>query len=72
MHATEAMLNQLEALFAADAERTADRIRENASTAIEREVQRARERLREEAAHLAIELAGQRRECAGVGPGQKP
>jgi F-type H+-transporting ATPase subunit b len=41
----------------ADARATADRIRRDASTAIEQELRRARNRLREEASDLAVELA---------------
>jgi len=43
-----------------DARATADRIRRDATAAIEMELRRAREALREEAAQLAIELAGER------------
>ncbi len=42
----------------ADAQATADRIRRDATSAVDRELLRARERLREEASDLAIELAG--------------
>ena len=42
----------------ADAQVTADRIRRDATSAVDRELLRARERLREEASDLAIELAG--------------
>jgi len=42
----------------ADAQTTADRIRRDATSAVDRELRRARERLREEASDLAIELAG--------------
>lgn len=41
----------------ADARAAAERIRRDASTAIDREVRRAREELREEASELAVELA---------------
>ena len=41
-----------------DAKRAAERIRSDAGTAIERELRRARVALREEAADLAVELAG--------------
>ena len=41
----------------ADARAAADRIRSDASTAIEQELRRARERLRDEASDLAVELA---------------
>ena len=41
----------------AQARATADRIRRDAGAAVEREVSRAREQLREEAAALAVELA---------------
>jgi F-type H+-transporting ATPase subunit b len=41
----------------ADARAAAERIRGEASTAIERELRRARERLRDEASELAVELA---------------
>jgi F-type H+-transporting ATPase subunit b len=44
----------------ADAEVAAERIRNNASAAITQELRRAREQLREEAAQLAIEMAGDR------------
>jgi F-type H+-transporting ATPase subunit b len=44
----------------ADARATAERIRRDATAAIELELRRAREVLREEAAQLAIELAGER------------
>ena len=43
-----------------DARATAERIQRDATTAIELELRRAREALREEAAQLAIELAGER------------
>ena len=43
-----------------DARATAERIRSDATAAIELELRRAREVLREEAAQLAIELAGER------------
>jgi F-type H+-transporting ATPase subunit b len=43
-----------------DARATAERIRRDATTAIELELRRAREILREEATQLAIELAGER------------
>ena len=41
----------------ADARAAADRIRSDASTAIEQELRRARERLRDETSDLAVELA---------------
>lgn len=41
----------------ADARAAADRIRRDASSAIEQELRRARERLRDEASDLAVELA---------------
>lgn len=41
----------------ADARATAERIRRDASTAIEQELRRARERLRDEASDLAVEMA---------------
>ncbi|MBW2542109.1 MAG: ATP synthase F0 subunit B [Deltaproteobacteria bacterium] len=44
----------------ADARASADRIRRDAVAAVELELRRAREVLREEAAQLAIELAGER------------
>lgn len=44
----------------ADARASAERIRRDATAAIELELRRAREVLREEAAQLAIELAGER------------
>jgi len=43
-----------------DARATAERIRRDATTAIELELRRAREILREEATQLAIDLAGER------------
>lgn len=43
-----------------DAQASARRIREDAHTAVEHEIERARRALREEAADLAIELAGER------------
>jgi F-type H+-transporting ATPase subunit b len=43
-----------------DAEATAERIRADAQAAIEQELRRAREQLREDASDLAIELAGER------------
>ena len=43
-----------------EARATAERIRRDATTAIDLELRRAREALREEAAQLAIELAGER------------
>jgi F-type H+-transporting ATPase subunit b len=43
-----------------DARATAERIRRDATAAVELELRRARETLREEAAQLAIELAGER------------
>ncbi len=43
-----------------DARATAERIRRDATTAVELELRRAREILREEATQLAIELAGER------------
>lgn len=43
-----------------DAHATAERIRRDATTAVELELRRAREILREEATQLAIELAGER------------
>lgn len=46
----------------ADAQVAAERIRDNASAAITQELRRARERLREEATQLAIEMAAQRLE----------
>jgi len=42
-----------------DATATAERIRKDAHTAVEQELRRAREELREEAADLAIQLAGE-------------
>jgi F-type H+-transporting ATPase subunit b len=42
-----------------DAEATAERIRADARAAIEQELRRAREQLREDASDLAIELAGE-------------
>jgi F-type H+-transporting ATPase subunit b len=44
----------------ADARATADRIRRNATAAVELELRRARETLREEATQLAIDLASER------------
>ena len=44
----------------ADARASAERIRRDATAAVELELRRAREVLREEAAQLAIELAGER------------
>ena len=50
----------------ADARASADRVRRDATTAIEQEVRRAHERLREEAADLAVDLAaGMLREQVG-------
>ena len=43
----------------ADAAASADRIRADARTAVDQELRRARDQLREEAADLAIELAGE-------------
>jgi F-type H+-transporting ATPase subunit b len=43
-----------------DARATAERVQRDATTAIELELRRAREILREEATQLAIELAGER------------
>lgn len=43
-----------------DAEATAERIRADAGAAIDQELRRAREQLREDASDLAIELAGER------------
>ena len=43
-----------------DARATAERIRHDATAAVELELRRAREILREEATQLAIELAGER------------
>jgi F-type H+-transporting ATPase subunit b len=43
-----------------DAEAAAERIRADARAAVQQELRRARERLREEAAELAIEIAAQR------------
>lgn len=48
---------QEKAKIIADAEVTAERIRQNASVVAERELHLARERLRDEAADLAMELA---------------
>jgi len=44
----------------ADAQAAAQRIRDNASAAITQELRRAREQLREEATHLAIDMAAKR------------
>jgi len=43
----------------ADAASAAERIRDDARVAVEHEVQRARKQLRDEASHLAVELAGE-------------